>query len=78
MTYPLSPNDKFVDSRNYSDLYTVYERPDGTAYKISVSRYSGVKTIIEYANAQAYRAWRRGDDLMLDPEGKGHKGAVAR
>ena len=41
-------------------------------------RYSGVKTIIEYANAQAYRAWRRGDDLMLDPEGKGHKGAVAR
>jgi hypothetical protein len=77
MTYPLDPQDRYVAAMHYGDLYTVYERPDGTAYKISVSRYSGVKTITEYANVQAYRAWRRGDDLMLDPEGKGHKGARA-
>lgn len=76
MTRPLSPNDQYVDASHYGDLFTVYQRADGTVYKITVSRYSGEKTITEYANAQAYRSWKRRDDIALDPEGKSHKGAI--
>lgn len=78
MTRPLNSTDQYVDASHYGDLYTVYERQDGTVYKICVSRYTGDKTIIEYANRQAYYAWRRADDIVLDPEGKGHKGAVGK
>jgi hypothetical protein len=75
MSHPLNKNDQYIDASHYGDLYTVYERADGSAYKIVVSRYSGEKTIIEYANRQAYYAHKF--DKAFDPEGKGHKGAVA-
>lgn len=76
MSRPLNSTDQFVDASHYGDLYTVYERADGTAYKIVVSRYTGEKNVIEYASRQAYYVWRRRDDIVLDPEGKGHKGAT--
>ncbi len=75
MSHPLNPTDQYVDASHYDDLYTVYERADGTAYKITVSRYTGEKTVTEYTNRQAFYAWKH--DKAFDPEGKNHKGVVS-
>lgn len=74
MSSPLSPTDQFVDVNHYEDNpFTVYQRADGSVYKIVVSRYTGEKSVIEYANRAAYYAVKF--DKAFDPEGKMHKGA---
>jgi hypothetical protein len=76
MYQPLEPTDRFVDNLPYADHpCTVYEREDGTVYRISSSRYTGVKTVTEFANRQAWNAYHF--DKAFDPEGKGHKGATS-
>jgi hypothetical protein len=73
MIRPLEASDKFVDNLCYTDPCTVYERADGTVYKIKASYYTGIKTVTEFANRQAWACYKFGK--AYDPEGKGHKGA---
>jgi hypothetical protein len=74
MIAKLNPTDKFVDNLCYTDPCTVYEREDGTVYKISASYYTGIKSVVEFPNRAAWNAYKFGK--AYDPEGKGHKGAT--
>lgn len=73
MSRPLAATDSFIEETFYGyPTYTAFERQDGSAYKIS-----GNGNVTEYASRQAFYAWKRGDGVATDPEGKGHKGATS-